>query len=61
MAVFDLVAKIAEKPLYKLLAERYGSGAADESVFVYAAGGYYYPEKRLGELQDEMRRYLRAA
>lgn len=58
MAVFDLVAKIADKPLYKLLAERYGSQAADESVFVYAAGGYYYPEKGLRELKDEMRRYL---
>jgi D(-)-tartrate dehydratase len=27
-------------------------------VFVYAAGGYYYPGKDLEALQDEMRGYL---
>jgi L-alanine-DL-glutamate epimerase-like enolase superfamily enzyme len=58
MAVFDLVAKIEEKPLYRLLADRYGSGPPDPTVFVYAAGGYYYPGKGLKGLQDEMRRYL---
>ena len=46
MAVWDAVAKIAGKPLFRLLAERYG-GEADPSVFVYAAGGYYYPGKGL--------------
>ena len=44
MAVWDAVAKIAGKPLFRLLAERYG-GEADPRVFVYAAGGYYYPGK----------------
>ena len=58
MAIFDLVAKIEEKPLGRLLAERYGDGQVDEDVFVYAAGGYYYPDNSLVELQDEMRRYL---
>jgi L-alanine-DL-glutamate epimerase-like enolase superfamily enzyme len=57
MAVWDAVAKIAEKPLYRLLAERYRGGVADEKVWVYAAGGYYYPGKDLGKLQDEMRGY----
>jgi L-alanine-DL-glutamate epimerase-like enolase superfamily enzyme len=60
MAVFDLVAKLEEKPLYRLLAERYGDGRPDEDVFVYAAGGYYYPGKGLAQLRDEMRRYLAA-
>jgi D(-)-tartrate dehydratase len=41
MAVWDAVAKIAEKPLFQLLADRYGNGAPDSKVFVYAAGGYY--------------------
>ena len=41
MAVWDAVAKIEGKPLYRLLADRYGDGQADERVFVYAAGGYY--------------------
>ena len=58
MAIWDAVAKIEGKPLYRLLAEQYGNGEVDEKVYVYAAGGYYYPEKGLTELQDEMKRYL---
>jgi L-alanine-DL-glutamate epimerase-like enolase superfamily enzyme len=58
MAVWDAVAKIQEKPLYRVLAERYRGGEIDERVFVYAAGGYYYPEKGLNGLKDEFRSYL---
>lgn len=58
MAVWDAVAKIAGKPLYRLLADRFGSGEVDERVFVYAAGGYYYPGKDDRALQEEMRTYL---
>jgi len=58
MAVWDAVAKIAGKPLYRLLAERYRQGKCDERVFVYAAGGYYYPGKDLSSLKEEMRGYL---
>jgi L-alanine-DL-glutamate epimerase-like enolase superfamily enzyme len=58
MAVWDAVAKIAGKPLYRLLADRFRNGAADESTFVYAAGGYYYPGKGLNELRREMEGYL---
>src|SRR5437764_9515423 len=58
MAVWDAVAKVAGKPLYRLLAERHGDGRVDETVFVYAAGGYYYPGKDHGQLQDEMKKYL---
>lgn len=58
MAVWDAVAKIAGVPLWRLLADRYRGGAADESVWVYAAGGYYYPGKDHRQLQDEMRGYL---
>jgi L-alanine-DL-glutamate epimerase-like enolase superfamily enzyme len=57
MAAWDAVAKIAGKPLFRLLAERYG-GAADPRVFVYAAGGYYYPGKGVEQLRAEMRSYL---
>jgi L-alanine-DL-glutamate epimerase-like enolase superfamily enzyme len=57
MAVWDAVAKIAGKPLFRLLAERYG-GAADPRVFVYAAGGYYYPGKDIELLKREMQSYL---
>ena len=57
MAVWDTVAKIAGKPLFRLLAERHGV-AADPRVFVYAAGGYYYPGKDTGALRREMRSYV---
>ncbi len=58
MAVWDVVAKIEGKPLYRLLAEAYRNGEWDERVFVYAAGGYYQPDKDLTALQDEMKGYL---
>ena len=58
MAVWDAVAKIAGQPLWRLLADRYRGGEADERVWVYAAGGYYEPGKDLRALQDEMRGYL---
>ena len=58
MAVWDAVAKIAGQPLYQLLAERYGNGQANRKVFVYAAGGYYYPGKDDAKLMAEMRSYL---
>jgi D(-)-tartrate dehydratase len=58
MAVWDAVAKIAGKPLFQLLAERYGNGTPNRRVFVYAAGGYYYPNKGVELLQNELRGYL---
>jgi L-alanine-DL-glutamate epimerase-like enolase superfamily enzyme len=57
MAVWDAVAKIAGMPLFRLLAERHNV-QADPRVFVYAAGGYYYPGKDLTALRKEMRSYL---
>lgn len=57
MAVWDAVAKIENKPLWRLLADRYRGGMADDKVWVYAAGGYYYPGKDLSALQDEMKSY----
>ncbi len=58
MAIWDAVAKIAGVPLYRLLADRFRGGVADAKVFVYAAGGYYYPEKSLSALQEEMQGYI---
>ncbi len=57
MAVWDAVAKIAGKPLFRLLAERH-QREANPRVFVYAAGGYYYPGKDDSALRAEMRGYL---
>ncbi|MDT7953820.1 MAG: mandelate racemase/muconate lactonizing enzyme family protein [Acetobacteraceae bacterium] len=57
MALWDARAKLESKPLFRLLAERHGR-TADPRVFVYAAGGYYYPGKDNSALRAEMRRYL---
>lgn len=58
MAIWDAVAKIEGKPLYQLLAERYGNGTPNREVFVYAAGGYYWPGQDLQALKNEMQGYL---
>ncbi len=60
MALHDLAAKIAGVPLYRWISDQYGDGEPDDSVFVYAAGGYYAPGKSDRDLQDEMRRFLDA-
>ena len=57
MAVWDAVAKIAGQPLFRLLAQRHGV-EPNPRVFVYAAGGYYYPDKNVSMLRAEMRSYL---
>ena len=62
MAVWDAVAKIAGKPLWQILHERFGKpGAAAPTaatrILVYPGGGYYYPGKEIEGLQAEMRRY----
>jgi L-alanine-DL-glutamate epimerase-like enolase superfamily enzyme len=57
MAIWDVVAKIAGRPLFEILAERHGI-LPNPRVFVYAAGGYYYPGKDLSQLRTEMRSYL---
>ena len=58
MAVWDAVAKIEGLPLYQLLADRYGDGKPKREVFVYAAGGYYWPGQGLEGLTREMQSYL---
>lgn len=57
MAVWDAISKIEEKPLFEMLAQRKGI-APNPRVFVYAAGGYYYPGKDDTALRSEMRTYL---
>ena len=58
MAIHDVVAKVAGVPLHRWLADRYGTGPPEESVFVYAAGGYYYPGKTIEALKEEIGGYL---
>ena len=58
MALWDAVSKAEGVPLWRLLADRYNGGKADDTAWVYAAGGYYYPDKDIAALTDEMQRYL---
>lgn len=52
IALWDIKAKVAGMPLYKLL------GGAKEKVPFYVAGGYYAEGKGLPELQKEMEEYV---
>jgi L-alanine-DL-glutamate epimerase-like enolase superfamily enzyme len=58
MAVWDAASKIAGVPLYRLIADRFNRGVVTEKVWVYAAGGYYYPGKDVQTLKDEIKTYL---
>jgi L-alanine-DL-glutamate epimerase-like enolase superfamily enzyme len=60
VALWDATAKIAEKPLHRLLAERFNGGRVADKVFCYVGGGWYFPGQTLADLQDEMRRHLDA-
>src|ERR1700731_2915394 len=57
VAVWDAVAKIAGKPLHRVLAERYNGGKASDKMFCYVGGGWYWPGQTIKDLQDEMRRH----
>ena len=57
MALWDAAAKIAGAPLRRMLAEEAGR-APDETVFVYAAGGYYREEGGTAALAAELRAYV---
>lgn len=59
MAMWDLAAKVAGKPLHRALRDRFRPGTPErDTVPVYAAGGYYRGTNDVSELQDEMREYL---
>lgn len=58
MAVWDAAAKIEEKPLYRLLSERYNGGRYDTQIYTYGAGGYYYQDGSMERLKDELKSYL---
>src|SRR5258707_9810380 len=60
VAVWDAVAKIADKPLHCLLAERFNNGKVADKVFCYVGGGWYTPGETHKIVQDEMRRHLDA-
>jgi L-alanine-DL-glutamate epimerase-like enolase superfamily enzyme len=57
VAIWDAVAKIEEKPLYRVIADRYSGGVTAQRMFVYVGGGWYQPGKGVPELLAEMRGY----
>ncbi len=57
MAVWDLHAKLAGRPLWTILSERYNGGRYDEAVLVYPGGGYYRADKDIEQLVAEMHGY----
>jgi D(-)-tartrate dehydratase len=60
VALWDVVAKIADRPLHVVLAERFNGGKVPRQVFCYVGGGWYWPGQTIQDLQDEMRRHLDA-
>ncbi len=60
VAIWDVLAKIADKPLHAVLAERFNDGRLPGKVFCYVGGGWYAPGKTTKDLQNEMRGHLDA-
>ena len=58
VACWDAVAKIEEKPLHRVLAERYNAGNVSDKVQCYVGGGWYHAGKGVEHLQQEIRRRL---
>ena len=54
-ALWDAAAKAAGVPLWRLLADRFNGGSADETVEIYASGGHYRPDDPVGALAGEVR------
>lgn len=60
VALWDAVAKIEDRPLHAVLADRYSGGRLPRKVFCYVGGGWYTPGQTFADVQDEMRRHLDA-
>lgn len=59
-AIWDAVAKVADVPLWRMLADRYHGASTPGPVFCYVGGGWYRPGGTLAGLQDEIRRHCDA-
>jgi L-alanine-DL-glutamate epimerase-like enolase superfamily enzyme len=57
LACWDLNAKLSDEPAYLTIGRHFGRQPA-ATVPVYAAGGYYYPDRGLDALRAEMHGYL---
>lgn len=59
-AVWDALAKILDRPLWHVLADRFCGGASRPMVPCYVGGGWYQPKNDLAALTDEVKRHLAA-
>ena len=59
-AIWDALAKILDRPLWHVLAERFNGGAQPAAVPCYVGGGWYRPHGDLAALSDEVKRHLQA-
>lgn len=58
IALWDIVAKVEEKPLAQVIAERFGAGRHRASLPAYAAGGFYGAADPVASVHDEVRSWL---
>ncbi len=58
VAAWDAVAKIEDRPLHAVLADRYNDGNVPDAVPCYVGGGWYAEGKGIPQLQDEIRMRL---
>jgi L-alanine-DL-glutamate epimerase-like enolase superfamily enzyme len=56
-AVWDLLAKLQDKPLWYVLAARFGNRSVGP-ISIYASGGHYRDSDDLTALRNELRSYL---
>lgn len=54
-AVWDLAAKLEDKPLWRYLLAREGQSDEISGMPVYASGGHYYPDDEIASLCGEVR------
>jgi len=60
LALWDAVAKIERRPLYRVISARYGDGLASAHVPCYVGGGFYAGGDPVRQLTDELKRHLDA-
>ena len=58
VAVWDLIAKIQDRPLYLTLADFFNNGKSLAKVPCYVGGGWYFPGQTSNDLRQEMLKYL---
>jgi L-alanine-DL-glutamate epimerase-like enolase superfamily enzyme len=53
-AIWDIVAKVEEKPLWQVLAQRFNNEQALQSIPVYVSGGHYCEKNDLEKLREQL-------